>query len=90
MWNEDAILTEVALEQALNLLNPRQRLVVVLLAGLEQPSDWPFGNAEWPPTYAAVGAYVGTKMRGKPLSEGAVRYINRMARKQIRAKLGID
>lgn len=68
---EDTILNRIAVQQHLSKLDAEDRLVMVLVYELECPEDW---TEKWPPTYAAIGRYVGTKFRGAPLSEAAIRY----------------
>lgn len=80
---EDDLINRIAVEQLLVTLSDEHRLVVELVFGLRHPSDWPWPNASWPPTYAAIGWYVGQKMRGKPLSEAAIRYIRTAAIRRL-------
>lgn len=80
---EEELLNRIAVEQLLVTLSAEHRLVLELVFGLRHPSDWPWANAAWPPTYAAIGWYVGEKMRGKPLSEAAIRYIRTAALKKL-------
>ena len=80
---EEDLLNRIAVEQLLVTLSEEHRLVVELSFGLRHPQDWPWANASWPPTYAAIGWYVGQKMRGKPLSEAAIRYIRTAAIRKL-------
>lgn len=82
--SEDGVIVRVTVEQLLEQLVPEQRLVVELTFGLTYPTDWPWPDASWPPTYAAVGWYVGNRFRGKPLSEAAIRYMRTTALRQMR------
>lgn len=74
----DEILNRVAVAQQLERIeNPERRMVLLLHYGLACPDDFPRDpDAKWPPTFEAIGAYVGRKFRGAPLSEGAIRYIH--------------
>jgi len=72
MADEDAILTRVALEQALARETPSDRVMMLLIFRVSVPEDW-FG-LPWPPTYADIGNYIGTRFGVGPLSEAAIRY----------------
>jgi len=80
---EDEVLNRIAVEQLLVTLSHEHRLVLELVFGLRYPSDWPWPNASWPPTYAAIGHYVGLQIRGRPLSEAAIRYRRFVALKKL-------
>jgi hypothetical protein len=80
---EDALLNGIAVEQLLATLSEEHRLVLELVFGLRYPADWPWDNTAWPPTYASIGWYVGQKLRGRPLSEAAIRYIRTCALKKL-------
>lgn len=80
---EEELINRIAVEQMLVTLSAEHRLVVELVFGLRHPPDWPWPNSNWPPTYAAIGWYVGQKMRGKPLSEAAIRYIRTAAVRKL-------
>jgi hypothetical protein len=80
---EEELLNRISTEQLLVLLSEEHRLVLELVFGLRHPADWPWPGAAWPPTYAAIGWYVGQRMRGKPLSEAAIRYIRTAALKKL-------
>lgn len=80
---EDELLNRIAVEQLLDGLSDEHRLVVELVFGIRHPTDWPWRDASWPPTYATIGWYVGQRMRGKPLSEAAIRYIRTAAIKKL-------
>lgn len=80
---EDQMLNRVAVEMALDHLEKEEsRVVLALSFELECPADW--GKEPWPPTYAAIGRYVGTKFRGGPLSEAAIRYIRDRSLREIK------
>ena len=81
--NEETVLNRVACEQLLVHVPPEHRLVLTLVYGLETPADWPWKDTTWPPTYAAIGWYVGMRFRGKPLSEAAIRYIRTAAVRRL-------
>lgn len=68
---EDGLLTRIAVEQALSILDPADAEMLVLIYRIYQPTDW---TTRWPPTYDQVGHYIGMKYEGKPLSEAAIRY----------------
>ncbi len=85
--SEDGVLNRVAVAQLLATLADEPRMVLELTFGLTYPDNWPWPDAAWPPTYAAVGFYVGTHFRGKPLSEAAIRYIRNAALRQLHAVL---
>ena len=80
---EEELLNRIAVEQLLDTLSAEHRLVLELVFGLRYPPDWPWESSVWPPTYASIGWYVGHKMRGKPLSEAAIRYIRTAALKKL-------
>jgi hypothetical protein len=80
---EEDLINRIAVEQMLVTLSAEHRLVLELVFGLRYPSDWPWPHVAWPPTYAAIGWYVGHKMRGKPLSEAAIRYIRTAALRKL-------
>jgi hypothetical protein len=80
---EEELLNRIAVQQLLVTLSAEHRLVLELVFGLRYPEDWPWPEASWPPTYAAIGWYVGQRMRGKPLSEAAIRYIRTAAIKKL-------
>lgn len=80
---EESVLNRVACEQLLETLSAEHRLVLELVFGLESPEDWPWKDTTWPPTYAAIGWYVGMRFRGKPLSEAAIRYIRSAALRRL-------
>lgn len=80
---EETVLNRVACEQLLVHLTAEHRLVLELVFGLETPGDWPWKDTTWPPTYAAIGWYVGMRFRGKPLSEAAIRYIRTAALRRL-------
>lgn len=80
---EEFVLNRVSVRQLLDKLEPEQRAVIELTFGLHYPEDWPWPDTQWPPTYAAVGFYVGSRFRGKPLSEAAIRYIRNAALRQL-------
>jgi hypothetical protein len=82
---EDVVLNRVAVEQLLAQLGPEHRLVLELVYGIYRPTDWPWPDQRWPPTYASVGWYVGSRFRGKPLSEAAIRYISAAALRKLAA-----
>lgn len=70
--NEDQILNQVSVEALLDTLTPADAEMVALIFRLRpQPDDW---VGRWPPTYDAIGAYLGNKYGGRPLSEAAIRY----------------
>lgn len=81
---EEPAIDPVSLEQLLAKLDEEARLVVTLSFGLEYPKDWPWTSSPWPPTYAEIAAYVGMKLRGRPLSEASVRYIRKQALLKMR------
>lgn len=85
--SEDVVINRVAVAQLLATLSAEPRLVLELTFGLTYPGDWPWPNASWPPTYAAVGFYVGNRFRGKPLSEAAIRYIRNAALRHLHGVL---
>lgn len=85
--SEDGVLNRVAVAQLLATLAEEPRVVLELTFGLTYPEDWPWPDANWPPTYAAVGFYVGNRFRGKPLSEAAIRYIRNAAMRHLHAVL---
>jgi hypothetical protein len=66
----DDILLRLSVESVLAQLEPLDRDIVVLCAALDAPTDY---TGPWPPTLAAIGAYIGVRTGGRPLSEGAVR-----------------
>ncbi len=72
--NEDAILTQVALEAALSPLTPEDRETMLLIYYVWQPDDW--GTRRWPPRLEDIGNYIGLKYKDPPapLSEAAIRY----------------
>jgi hypothetical protein len=80
---EDELINRIAVEQLLSTLSAEHRLVLELVFGLRHPPDWPWDPQVWPPTYASIGWYVGNRMRGKPLSEAAIRYIRTAAIKKL-------
>ena len=80
---EDVVLNRVACEQLLVHVTPEHRVVLEWVYGLYTPEDWPGKDTVWPPTYAAIGWYVGMRFRGKPLSEAAIRYIRTAALRRI-------
>lgn len=82
---EEQLLNRIAVEQLLVTLSAEHRLVLELVFGLRYPKDWPWPDSAWPPTYSAIGWYVGNKMRGKPLSEAAIRYIRTAAIRKLSA-----
>jgi hypothetical protein len=60
--------------------------VLSLVYGLECPSDWD-PEERWPPTYKAVGKYVGLKFRGEALSEATIRYREACALEELNPAL---
>lgn len=73
MQSEDDILNRVSVEALLAKLRPEYAEMLVLIYRLEHLADY---TGTWPPTYDAIGHYIGTKF-GKdhrPLSEAAIRY----------------
>lgn len=85
--SEDGVLNRVTVAQLLATLADEPRVVIELTFGLTYPEDWPWPDATWPPTYAAVGFYVGNRFRGKPLSEAAIRYIRNAALRHLHGVL---
>jgi hypothetical protein len=84
---EEDFLDPLTLEQLLGKLDVEGRLVIELAFGLVYPKDWPWSSGPWPPTYAEIAAFVGMKTRGRPLSEGSVRYIRKQALLKLRGLL---
>lgn len=70
--NEDELLNRIDAERYLAKLSPERRMVLLLTEGYGVPPDWTEGAVV---TYQAIGAYIGKKFRGRPLSEAAIRYI---------------
>jgi hypothetical protein len=83
---EDELINQITVEQLLQGLSNEHRLVLELVFGLKYPTDWPWPTSGWPPTYAEVGWYVGQRMRNKPLSEAAIRYIRTAALRKLAEK----
>jgi hypothetical protein len=69
--NEDEILDRIAIEHALDQLEPKHAVMMRLIFRYDMPEDWPF---PWPPKYETIGIYVGRKYEAAPLSEAAIRY----------------
>lgn len=86
LYEEDS-LDPVTMQQMLDKLDPEARLVIELSFGLSYPKDWPWTSGPWPPTYAEIAAYVGMKIRGRPLSEASVRYIRKQALAKLRSMI---
>lgn len=83
--DEDRVLLSISLRQALaRYFDERDQQILMLYFQLEQPDDFDEG---WPPTYASVGRYVGTRLYGEPITEGSVRYRVELALKQLRELL---
>lgn len=80
---DDEVLNRVTVEQQLARLEPESRTVLSLVFKIDQPTDW---VAPWPPTYAAIGVYIGLKFRNRPLSEAAIRYIRDEALAELRGE----
>lgn len=70
MSDEDEILNRIAAEQTLERLSPEHADMLRILFEIERPADWEYG---WPPTYDAVGKYIGLKYQGRVLSESTMR-----------------
>lgn len=83
---EDQILDQITVAQYLRELTPERREILLLAYRVTQPDDW---TETWPPRYAAIGRYIGRRYRGKPLSEASIRYIRKVAIRQIRAHIGL-
>jgi hypothetical protein len=81
---EEDLLNRIAVERLLVTLPAEPRLVLELVFGLTYPADWPWPDTTWPPTFAAIGWYVGHKTRGKPLSEATIRYIRTSALRRLK------
>lgn len=69
--SEDPIINKITVEQYLSRLSEERRTVLLLTEGFGVPDDWHEGDV----TYSAIGRYIGTRFRGAPLSEAAIRYI---------------
>lgn len=69
---EDDMLNRIDAERFLSRLSPERAAVLLLTEGYGVPEDWTEGQSV---TYQAIGAYIGKKFRGRPLSEAAIRYI---------------
>lgn len=67
--NEDEILDRVAVERLLARLDEADRLLLLMVHGIEFPPDW----GARPVTFTTIGAYLGLRFEGAPLSEAAIR-----------------
>jgi len=81
---EDAVLLQVALEQALAYFEERDRQILRLYFRLHEPDDY---TGVWPPTYESVGDYVGRRLLGEPITEGSVRYRVEVALERLKTLL---
>ena len=69
--DEDALLTQIAIDSALALEHPADREMILMVFRIEVPSDY---AGPWPPKYEDIGRHIGSKYEGAPLSEAAIRY----------------
>ena len=85
--SEEAILNRISVAQYLERLKSEERRVMLsLVYALYCPDDWN-PDDRWPPTYAAVGRYVGIRFRGEELSEAAIRYQEMCALEELNPEL---
>lgn len=85
--NEDALINKITVAQYIaRLKSPETRLLLLLVYGIDCPKDWN-PDERWPPTYAAVGDYIGRRFRGRPLSEATIRYREMCALEELNPNL---
>jgi hypothetical protein len=66
------MLLRIAVRQVLDqLLSEEDRTMVALYYEIEDPKDY---EGPWPPTFASVGHYIGTRFGSGPLAESTIRY----------------
>lgn len=73
---EDDILTAITVEQLLVTLAVPDQVMLLMVYRISCPADY---TGPWPPTYTAIGHYIGMRYKGKPLREAAIRYRRNVA-----------
>jgi hypothetical protein len=70
--NEDQVLLQISMRQLIDKLPAEEdRAMVGLYYQLDNPTDY---VGPWPPTFASVASYIGTKYGQGPLAESTIRY----------------
>lgn len=82
---EDRILNRIAIDQALSLIDPADREMLILVSALERPGDW---LGSWPPKFSEIAEHIGMKYYDKPLSEATIRYRLKMLQQMWQGKRG--
>lgn len=77
---ETELLNKIAIEQALALLTPAERDMMVMVAAYSVPEGY---TGAWPPTLTDIGRFIGETYDGAPLSEAAIR----LRRDKVSAKM---
>lgn len=78
------MLDNVAVEQVLAQLSEADRVMMLMIFGIEFPSDW--GNR--PATFTSIGEYIGMRFEGVVLKEATIRYRRDVILKILRGERG--